>query len=103
MIRCVVSKEMIVTDRNAAEILTLVRSGFSIRWAGQRVVSGDGVRAVRRRRRAPNLTPQQVQEMVSLRKKGLAHRIIARRFKVSVSGARNAIVRATKGVSNGSK
>lgn len=96
MVRCVVSKELTVTDRNAADILTLMQRGFSIRWLETTDKPAVSQRARRRRRRAPNVSPVQLQEMVVLRKKGLSHRIIARRYKMSMSGARNAIIRAGK-------
>lgn len=46
------------------------------------------VRRRRRRRKAPNkITPQLVNEMRELRKKGLVYRVIGRRFGVSGSRA----------------
>jgi hypothetical protein len=94
MIRAIVTKEVSVNDRNAADILTLIRSGFSVRFVDDRTHKVEPAVRVRRRKRAPNLTKEQVSEMVALRKKGLAFRTLARRFKVSQSGARNAVKRA---------
>lgn len=96
MIRAIVTKEVTVNDRNAADILTMIRSGFTVRFVDGRTHKVEpGVR-IRRRRRAPNLTKEQITEIVSLRKKGLAARTLARRFKLSISGVRNAISRHEK-------
>lgn len=94
MIRCVVSKELLVTDRNAGDILRLMRSGFAVKFVGDEQPKVERVR--RKRRRAPNVTPEQVSQMVELRKKGLAHRIIARRFGLSMTAASNHVRRALK-------
>lgn len=85
MIRCVVSKELTVIDATAGEVLRLMQSGFAVRFVGDEAHKVERIR--RKRRRAPNVTPQQVSQMVELRKKGLAHRIIARRFGLSMTAA----------------
>lgn len=97
MIRCVVSKEMVVGDRNAVEILSLMRAGYRVTFVGGEEPKPKVQRIRRQRRRAPNVTPEQLRQMVELRKKGLAHRIIARRFNMSLSGSSNAIRKAVKG------
>lgn len=94
MIRCVVSKELLVTDRNAGDVLRLMHSGFAVRFVGDEKPKVERIR--RKQRRAPNVTPEQVRQMVELRKKGLAHRIIARRFGLSMSAASNHVRNALK-------
>jgi DNA-binding CsgD family transcriptional regulator len=98
MIRAIVTKEVTVNDRNAADILTLIRSGFNVRFVDSSVHKIEPAVRIRRRRRAPNLTKEQLTEMVALRKKGLPTRSLARRFKLSVSGVRNALARVQNGV-----
>lgn len=101
MNRCVVSKELVVTDRNAGEVLALIRAGFSVVWrngtngaTADRQPQSVEVRRFRRQRRRANVTPAELKEMVALRSKGCATRTIARRFRLSYSGARNALIRA---------
>ena len=96
MIRCVVSKEMNVQSENAVEILTLMRAGFRVSFEEPKP-KPKAERIRRKRRRAPNVSPDQLRQMLELRKKGLAHRIIARRFGMSTTGSANAIRRAEKG------
>lgn len=103
--RCLVSKEFVYTDQHAAELMALLRAGFSVVWlddksparrpAPQPAGNGEAAIKVRRRikRRRPNLTTQEFQELVALRKKGMATRTLARRFKMSISGVRNALYR----------
>ncbi len=103
--RCVVSKEIVYTDANAGEVLALMRAGFNVQWldgaATPRPHASNGEATIERRqrrgRRRANLTPHEVTELVALRKKGCATRTLARKFKMSVSGVRNALHRATKG------
>lgn len=101
MIRCVVSKELVVKNENAVEILNLMRSGFRVSFQEPEAKSGVPTvkvqRIRRKRRRAPNVTAEQLRQMLELRKKGMTHRIIARRFGLSLSGAANAMRRAEKG------
>lgn len=99
MIRCVVSKEMIVTDKNATAVLALLQRGYTVRFIGGANGRADGTpkKRTRRRRRAPNITNTQLRDMVDLRKKGIAYRAIARRFGLSVTGAANAIRKSLKG------
>lgn len=101
MNRCVVSKELVVTDRNAGEVLALIRAGFSVVWKnGRNGITASPATTVaerprfRRNRRRANLTPVEVREMVALRAKGCATRTIARKFRLSYSGVRNALIRA---------
>ena len=100
MIRCVVSKELLVSDKNAGDVLRMMRSGFAVRFVEDKPVVKPDVQAAtrirRKRKRGANITPEQLRQMVELRSKGLAHRIIARRFGLSVSGAGNAIRKAAK-------
>jgi DNA-binding CsgD family transcriptional regulator len=103
--RCLVSKELVYTDRHAAELVALIRAGFNVVWlddqsparvpAPRPASNGEATINVRRRikRRRPNLTTQEFQELLALRKKGMATRTLARRFKMSVSGVRNALYR----------
>lgn len=92
MVRCIVSKELTVNDKNAAEVVRLMAKGWSVRFLP--AVNGEKVERIRRRRRrAPNITPEQLKEMVGLKQKGLTYRIIARRYRMSMSGAANAIRR----------
>lgn len=93
MIRAIVTKEVTVNDRNAADILTMIRSGFQVRFVDGRTHKIEPAVRIRRRKRAPNLTNQQRGEIVALRKKGLPVKTIARRYKMSVSGVRNALHR----------
>lgn len=95
MVRCVVSKEIAVNEKNAAEVVRLMASGWAVRFLP--TTNGEKVQRIRRkRRRAPNITPEQLREMVGLKQKGLTYRIIARRYRMSMSGAANAIRRVTK-------
>lgn len=111
--RCLVSKEVEYTDNKAGELLALMRAGFNVQWldggvprplmpvipAARPSSNGEATieRRQRRGRRRVNLTPAEVGELVALRKKGCATRTLARKFKMSVSGVRNALHRATKG------
>lgn len=101
--RCVVSKEIVYTDENAGEVLALIRAGFNVEWreGSVREPSHNGEasieRRVRRGRRRANLTETEVHELIALRKKGCATRTLARKFKMSISGIRNALHRHTKG------
>lgn len=109
--RCLVSREIVYTDKNAGEVLALMRAGFNVQWldgqAAPRPHASNGEatieRRVRRGRRRVNLTPAEIGELVALRKKGCATRTLARKFKMSVSGVRNALHRATKGKGGESK
>lgn len=95
MVRCIVSKELTVNDKNAAEVVGLMAKGWSVRFIP--ATNGEKVERVRsRRRRAPNVTTEQLKEMVNLKQKGLTYRIIARRYRMSQAGAANAIRRALK-------
>ena len=96
MIRAIVTKEVNVTDRNAVDILTLIRSGFTVRFVDTNTHKVEPAVRVRRKRRGANLTKEQITELVALRKKGIATRSLARRFKLSVSGIRNALARHRK-------
>ena len=105
--RCIVSKEIVYTDAHAAELMSLIRAGFSVVWvdeskprhATHRVVSDEAhtkvVRKKQRRRRA-NLSAHETVELVALRSKGMPTRTIARKMKMSVSGVRNALHRLGK-------
>lgn len=101
--RCVVSKEIEYTDANAGEVLNLLRAGFNIEWKDGPVprpsANGEAtaIKKVRRGRRRVNLTPTEVQELVALRKKGCSSRTLARKFRMSISGVRNALHRHSKG------
>lgn len=107
--RCRVSKEIVYTDKRAGEVLALVRAGFNVEWldeGGRRVsrpapeASSNGEATIERRkrrgRRRVNLTTQEREELVALRKKGCATRTLARKFKMSISGVRNALHRINK-------
>lgn len=97
MIRCVVSKEMVVTDKNAVVVLGMIQRGYTVRFIANGAVGDEAKpRRPRKRKRAPNITPVQLRDMMDLRKKGIAYRAIARRFGLSVTGAANAIRRKTK-------
>lgn len=109
MTRCVVSKEIVYTDAKAGEILALVRAGFNVEWLDGRAPSGrravrpaaqgesgqtiEKPKRFRKRRRRENLTPDQLKEMVALRAKGCHTRTLARKFRMSLSGVRNALYR----------
>jgi DNA-binding CsgD family transcriptional regulator len=105
-----VSREIEYTDQNAGEVLALMRAGFNVQWldavaarpvapvtpAARPTSNGSAVTkrtVIRSRRRRPNLTPTELNEMVALRKKGCAARTIARKFRMSVSGVQNALYR----------
>lgn len=104
--RCIVSKEIVYTDAHAAELMALIRAGFSVVWvdeskprhANHRVVSDEGHTKVRKkqRRRRANLTAHETVELVALRSKGMPTRTIARKMKMSISGVRNALHRLGK-------
>lgn len=88
-----------VTDENRKTIEALVRSGHSLRLIanGKPEAPNAPEKKVRRhRRRAPDITPEQLTQMLALAEKGLTYRIIARRFGLSVSGCGNAIRKAKK-------
>jgi DNA-binding CsgD family transcriptional regulator len=104
--RCLVSREIEYTDQNAGEVLAFMRLGFNVQWLDEVVArpvnpaarpASNGVvtkrTVIRGRRRRINLTPNELNEMVALRKKGCAARTIARKFKMSVSGVQNALRR----------
>ena len=93
MVRCIVSRELTVNNGNAAEVIDLMSKGWSVRFIP--TTNGEKVERIRRkRRRAPNVTTEQLKEMIGLKQKGLTYRIIARRFRMSPTGAANAIRRA---------
>lgn len=100
--RCEVRKEIVVTKDNAASVLRMIRDGYTVKWMDRsesrtETIGGTPVQRVRRRRRrAPNVTPETVAAMVQLRKKGLAHRIIARRVGLSLTATGNHIRKAMK-------
>lgn len=96
MIRCVVSKEMIVNDKNATAVLALMQRGYTVRFLAPGSWEAKKSRRPRRRTRAPNITDSQMRDMLDLRKKGIAYRAIARRFGLSLSGAANAIRKRLK-------
>lgn len=118
--RCLVSKEVEYTDNKAGELLALMRAGFNVQWldgdtprplmpvvpAARPSTNGEATIERRHRRtrfrRRVNLTPQEINELIALRKKGCATRTLARKFKMSVSGVRNALHRA-KGKEGGSE
>jgi hypothetical protein len=93
MVKCVLSKNVSMTGESAAEVMRLLATG----WKIESLHNGEVVQRISRvrRRRAPNVTPEQLKEMIGLKAKGLTYRIIARRFKMSQSGAMHAIRRAT--------
>lgn len=99
--KVLISKCVTVGDNNRAMINRLVAEGFSVEFlpaieeAAQKTAT-KAVRIRRKRRRAPNVTADQLKQMIELRKKGLTHRIIARRFGLSVTGSANAIRKAER-------
>lgn len=101
--RCEVRKEIEVTKDNAASVLRMIRDGYTVKWMDSRESRTETAdsrlevqRVRRRRRRAPDVTPEKVAVMVQLRKKGLAHRIIARRVGLSLSATGSHIRKAMK-------
>jgi hypothetical protein len=95
MVRCIVSRELTVNNKNAAEVIDLMAKGWSVRFLP--ATNGEKVERIRRkRRRAPNVTTEQLKEMIGLREKGLTYRIIARRYRMSIAGTAHAIRRGTK-------
>jgi len=96
--KIVISKCVTVGDNNVAEVNALMAEGFAVQFLPvAEKAPPKAVRIRRKRRRAPNVEGNQLKAMVELRKKGLTHRIIARRFGMSVSGSANAIRKAEKG------
>jgi len=106
MMKVLISKCVTVVDNNRALINGLMAEGFTVEFlptveeAAPKAapkVAPKAVRIRRKRRRAPNVTADQLKQMIELRKKGLTHRIIARRFGLSTTGSANAIRKAQKG------